>query len=344
MKRLQILGLMVLAIIAFVSCKNLTYQTTKSGMKYKIIDGGSKDSTKDGYVLKMNMVQKLTGHKDSLLKSTYGRVPFFAQIRPITPETYGPEELFHKLKKGDSLITIMSVDSLFKKNPGMETQVSFLKKGDKITATFKVIEVYKADSLARLDFQKEMEKDAPLQEKEREEQMNKMKADQEAQQKTDDAAIEKSGEKLKQQQFVEKYIADKKLSATKTALGDYVKIDNPGTGAPAVDGKFVTIKYSGKKMTNDSTFESNSFTYQVGKQGMIRGFEDGIKQFKQGGKGTVYIPGYLAYGKQHPPVFKDYEPLAFDIEVTNVSDSMPAQKPMPPMPHPQKPPTPKAKK
>jgi len=76
-------------------------------------------------------------------------------------------------------------------------------------------------------------------------------------------------------------------------------------------------------VAKDSTFDANQFTVKLGEQPFIRGFEDGLRQFKQGGKGTIYIPGYLAYGKDGNGVFKPYEALYFDVEILNVSDSDP---------------------
>lgn len=340
MKRLHILSLVVCAALAFTGCKDGNYKTTASGLKYKIIEGGSKDSTKDGDVLKMQVTQKISGNKDTVLTNTYGKMPAFVKIQTPPPgqPSYGPDEVFKYLKKGDSLITVMYVDSLIKKGLAQEAQLpAFLKKGDKITFTFKVIEVFKNDSLAQADYQKEMERDAPRAQKEQEEMMKKMQKEQEAAQQKEIDSLKKAGAVAKQEQEITGFLQSKGITANKTAKGTFVKIDNPGTGAPVVDGKFVTVKYTGKKVLADSTFESNSFTMPIGKGGSIPGFEDGLKQFKEGGKGTIYIPGYLAYGKNNPPIFKPYEALSFDVEITKVSDTEPAPQPMPaPQPQPKK--------
>lgn len=328
MKRLHILSVAVFAALAFTACKNADYKTSPNGLKYIIFDGGSKDSTKEGYVLKMHMTAKLSGSKDSFLMNTYGKMPYFDQVQsiPAGQPFYDPREVFKELKKGDSMVAIIYIDSAIKKGLAQEAQLPpFLKKGDKITYTYKVLEVFKEDSLARVDYQKEMEKDAPRQKKEQEEMMKKFKKEQEEAQKAEDAALEKSGEKAKQIQEVQSYLSSKNLKATQTPLGTFIKIDNPGTGAQVADGKFVTVKYTGKTVTKDSTFDSNQFTVKLGEQPFIRGFEDGLRQFKQGGKGTIYIPGYLAYGKDgNGGIFKPYEALYFDVEITSVSDTAPA--------------------
>ncbi|WP_018629479.1 FKBP-type peptidyl-prolyl cis-trans isomerase [Niabella aurantiaca] len=308
MKRLKTAGLFLFTAIAFTACKNTEFKTSPNGLKYKIIGSNGKDSSKDGTVLKMQMTVRVSGHKDTVLADTYGKLPFYTGIRPFPPgqPIYDPAEVFKYLKKGDSLIAIVYIDSAIKKGMLPETQMPpYFKKGDRITSTYKVLEIFSSDSLARADYQAEIEKV----------------------QKNEEVALEKSGEKAKQTAVVENYLKTKNISAVKTPLGAFVKVENPGSGAPVADKKFVTVKYTGKKVLNDSTFEGpNSFTTQIGVGGAIRGFEDGLRQFKQGGKGVVYIPGFLAYGKTPPPgsPFKEYEPLYFEIEIANVSDSMPA--------------------
>ncbi|MBZ4191245.1 FKBP-type peptidyl-prolyl cis-trans isomerase [Niabella beijingensis] len=322
MKQLKTLGLVVFAAAAFTACNNTEFKTTASGLKYKIYEGGSKDSVKIGEVLKFNVTQKVSGTKDTTLYNSYETMPEYMPLQTVPPGQgdYSPIEILPKLKKGDSAVIIMFVDSLIKKGLAQEAQLPpFMKKGDKFIFTFKVLEVFKNDSLAMLDRQKEME---AYQKRE------------EAKQKADSIAFEKSGGKQKQIAAVEEYLKKKNITATKTALGTFVKIDAPGDGAPIANGKFVTVKYNGKHLLTDSTFQSSSFTVPIGQQGSIPGFEDGLKQFKKGGKGVIYIPGFLAYGKTPPPgsPFKEYEPLYFEVEITDVSDNMPQPQAPPVMP------------
>ncbi|SDD88725.1 FKBP-type peptidyl-prolyl cis-trans isomerase [Niabella drilacis] len=340
MKRFRSAGLFLFTAMAFTACNNTDFKTSPSGLQYKIFSGAGKDSAVDGNVLKLNMIVRLSGHKDTVLANTYGKLPFFTAVRALPPgqSVYDPSELFHGLKKGDSLVVLIHIDSAIKKGILPEAQLPpYLKKGDRITYTYKVLELFKSDSIARADYQKEMVKDAPRQQKEQEEMMAKMKKEMEAKQKVEDAELEKSGEKAKQTAEVEEYLKKKGINAAKTPIGAFVKLDNPGTGAPVADGKYVTVKYTGKKVLNDSTFEGpSSFTTKIGVGGAIRGFEDGLKQFRQGGTGAVYIPGYLAYGKTPPQgaPFKEYEPLYFEVEIASVSDSMPAPQMPPPAPQP----------
>jgi FKBP-type peptidyl-prolyl cis-trans isomerase FkpA len=57
-----------------------------------------------------------------------------------------------------------------------------------------------------------------------------------------------------------------------------------------------------------------------------------LKLFKKGGKGTLYIPAYLAYDAQPGPDGKPFENLMFDVEIVDVTDA-PVQAVRPPMPN-----------
>jgi hypothetical protein len=52
---------------------------------------------------------------------------------------------------------------------------------------------------------------------------------------------------------------------------------------------------------------------------------------KKGGKATLYIPGFLAYGPQPGPGGKPFESLVFDVDVEDVADKAPAPKAAAPM-------------
>lgn len=331
MKRLQLPALILLALVAIVGCKNEDFKKTSSGLMYKIFDGGVKDSTKIGSILKMNQSVRLSGSKDSLLGETYGQMPVFAPVQPLNnvpgqPPVYDPSEIYHLLKKGDSAVVVLYVDSLISKGLAQEAQLPpMFKKGDKVTFTFKVLDVFANDSLARIDYQKEGEAF-----------QNRMIE----QQRTDSIAYQKSGGDAGALKAMEEHLKKKNIAATKTQLGTFVKIDNPGTGAPVANGKFVTVKYAGKTVNGDKPFDSGTIeAAQIGAGGTIPGFEDGLKQFKEGGKGVVYIPGFLAYTQGVPPgaPFKAFDPLYFEVEIVKVADAPPQQQmpqmQMPEVPH-----------
>ena len=329
---------LLMALAAFSSCGDTAYKKTKSGLLYKIVKSGSDSLVKEGYVMKLNYQIKIAS-TDSVLQTSYGKMPGYAKVNPVNNmqmgDSYNPSEVFPFFHNGDSVVVVQLVDSLIKKNP-MQPLPPFLKKGDKIITTFKVVKVFTADSLAIADNQIEQNKDRGRQEAEHAVEIAKRKQEAEQDLKTQVPALEK-------------WLADKKITAQKTGRGVFVVMTDPGTGPLADSGKYATVRYTGKSLADGKVFQSTMdpqsqpFTFIVGTGGAIPGWDDALKLFKKGGKGTLYIPAALAYGKNPPPNsgIKPDDALAFDIAVEEVSDTPPQQ---PQQPQPQQAPPPPAPK
>ncbi len=305
-------------IVALVGCDSTSFKKTKSGLVYKIIPGKGKDSLiQNGNVVKFQFIRKLN---DSLIYTSYGKMPGFSQMN-LTPDiNYSPLEVFFMLRKGDSAITVEMYDSLAAK--GLTSQLPpNAKKGDKINTYIKILEVYTNDSIAMIDFNAEMAKDKPRQEKEMAELQAKGDAERIEMAKKEWEEIKTSGVMEKGIKEMESFLAAKKINAQKTNDGTFVIVKEKGNGAPATDGKYISVKYTGRILETDSVFESNVYKFKMGTYSVIRGWDDGLKLFNVGGKGTLYIPGYLAYGKNPGPGNKEYQALVFDVEVLGVSDT-----------------------
>ena len=309
--------LIVTACTAMLAgCNSMSYKKTSSGLLYKIITSGKDTLVRDGNIIKFNYLVKL-GSNDSVLNSSYGKMPGFAQVMALNPmmgNSYNPAEIFPKLHNNDSAVVVEMVDSLIKKAGPMQQIPPFLKKGDKLIITFKVMKVYKNDSLAKADQQAEMAKAKVREEKENAEKM---------------VSVPKE---------VEQYITDKKINAHKIANGTYVEIKSEGTGPVADSGKYVTMLYTGKILKTGNQFETNigpgkqPFKFTLGQHQVIPGWDEGLRGLKQGTKATLYIPGTAAYGPRPGPGGTTYESLMFDVEVVEVADHAPT----PTMPAPPK--------
>jgi FKBP-type peptidyl-prolyl cis-trans isomerase FkpA len=187
----------------------------------------------------------------------------------------------------------------------------FLKKKDKISFIFKVLDVFPTEDLLTADRNQELAK-----------------------------------EKQREITAVEAYLAQNKINAEKTEKGTYVVVNSIGDGPQVDSNKEVTVKYTGKLFPSGVVFETNvsgpaanqPFKFVVGRGQIITGWDDGLRKFKKGGKGTLYIPAYLAYNDRQGPGHKPYENLIFDVEIVDVADAPPpsaGQPGMPPMQMPQ---------
>ena len=119
---------------------------------------------------------------------------------------------------------------------------------------------------------------------------------------------------------MEAYLTRKKINASKVQ-GTYVVVKDKGTGTPAATGKVVTVKYAGRLLKDDKPFEASEYIFELGAGQAIDGWDQGIPEFNKGGKGTLFVPAYLAYGKNPGPGGTPFESLIFEIEILNVSNS-----------------------
>jgi FKBP-type peptidyl-prolyl cis-trans isomerase FkpA len=310
MKKTTLLLSALSVLLLASACKNSGFKKTKSGLLYKIIADGKGPVVKRGDIIKIQFVHKL---RDSVLASSYEQMPFYAKVDSVGP-VYDPQEIFTMLRKGDSAVVIRLADSLSKKQ-GMLPE--FIKPKDKLVLSFRVVEIFTADSIAQKD------------------QMTEMQLAQERQKKKQETL---KGPKVKE---IEDYLAKNNIKVQKAPEGTFVEIKDPGNGAQVDSGKFCSIRYTGKSFPSMKVFESNMeagkqpFDVVIGTHAVIPGWDEGLKYFKKGGKGTLYIPFFQAYGAQPGPGGKQFENLVFDIEVVNVSDSAPKQPQGMPMPMPQ---------
>jgi FKBP-type peptidyl-prolyl cis-trans isomerase len=286
------------AVIA-ASCNQVDFKKTKGGMPYKLYPSKTGKKVEDGKWVKMHISQKI---KDSVLFDSRKSLPVYFQINAASTQPYDPSEVFTLMKEGDSIYTVQMMDTFIKRSPQILQQTKF-KNGDKITSSFTVLKVFNTAEEYRADEEKEK------------------------------AVIVANEEGA-----VKEFIAKKGVTAQRTGSGSYVEIINPGTGAQVDSGKFVSVMYKGQTFagkvfdTNmDTSFKhTDPMDFQVGVGQMIRGFDEGVRLLKEGGKARIYIPSTLAYGGQPPsPDIKPYEHLIFDVEVLSVKDQAPVQPGMP---------------
>jgi FKBP-type peptidyl-prolyl cis-trans isomerase FkpA len=177
----------------------------------------------------------------------------------------------------------------------------YMKKEDKITLHFKVIDIFPSTEAA-----------------------------------TADRAVEFGKQKDKQSKAFTDFMANKTNGLQKTAGGAYVDVKSVGDGPQVENGKLISVKYTGKLIPSGKIFESNMdgtnppIEFVIGTGGMIRGWDEGLLLFKKGGKGTLYVPSELAYGDQQGPGGLPHQPMYFDIEIVDVKDApkgQPGQQP-----------------
>lgn len=144
--------LLSVALLVLAACsQNSGFQKTKSGLQYKIISEEKGEKVKIGQFLKVHFSQKIG---DSVLSSSYNGLPTYAPVDSVGA-VYNPVEVFPLLRKGDSVVIVMQTDSLYKMSA---ERPPFVKKGDKLTLTFRVVDIMNDENALRADQASLMEK------------------------------------------------------------------------------------------------------------------------------------------------------------------------------------------
>lgn len=234
--------------------------------------------------------------KDSTYFSSFENLPLYLPVN-ANVQPYDLSEVWTKLEVGDSIVATQMMDTFIKRSP--QNIPPNFKNGDRIITYIKIISVFTSDSAAKADEEKG---------------------------KKDWLATE-----IK---TVEKYLADKKITAQKTPSGAFVEIINPGTGNLPDTGNYVTVNYTGTSWSGvkfdsnvDTAFRhAQPYSFEAGVGRMSKGFDEAMLLLRKGAKGKIYVPSLLAYGGQPgSPLIKPYEHLIFDIEMLDIKDKAPAQ-------------------
>ena len=295
------------AIVLLASCNQ--YKKTPSGLAYKI-SGSSKEKLKQGQFVKFNIEFKI-GPKDSVLSSSYGRIPAFMVVDTARSPKHSFLEVITLVGVGDKMEFVMNVDTL--KKMGMLEYNNMFHARDMIKGRLEILKVYANQADAAADRQQEFE-----------------------------------AEKRKEIKEVQDFTAKKNIKTQSTRSGALVEIKTPGDQALLADsGKVASVWYKGTLMSTGAEFDGNMdpkkpnrqpLVVNVGVPGtqnsVIVGLDEALRMFGKGGKGTVYIPAMLGYGDAgSPPVIPTYANLVFDVEVIDVTTPAPPA-PQAPVPAP----------
>jgi len=300
MKKVNLFLFCIIAFFVLGSCGKTGFKKTRSGILYQITSDGKSQKGKRGDFLKVHFTSKV---RDSLLGSSYTGVPTYAPVDSIGP-VYSAAEIFPLLRKGDSAVVVILADTLFKRNP--DGLPPYIKRKDKIVLSFKVLDILPNEEA-----------------------------------RSKDEADEIGKLRVREVKNIEDYLAKNNIKTERAPKGTFVLVENQGDG-PAVDsGKQVSVMYTGRTF-NGVVFDSNidpkfqhtePYSFVIGSQppGAIEGWDDGLRLFKKGGKGKLYIPSMLGYGgNPRPGPIKPFDNLMFDVEIVDVQDAPKPANPEPP--------------
>jgi FKBP-type peptidyl-prolyl cis-trans isomerase FkpA len=204
--------------------------------------------------------------------------------------------IFLQACKGDSIITVQLVDDL----PNKEALPPSILSGGKLHTHYFVAAVF----------------------------YDKKSAEQELLQLQEKKYVQDSIKNIAilntQSIIIDSYLAKNKLKAIKTSSGLRVIVNKKGDGVTLKKYDSVTINYTGK-LIDGMVFDSNTdssfghkapYTFTLYNNEVIKGWDEGVLYFNEGGKGQLIIPSPLGFGEAGigENIGKN-EILFFDIDV-----------------------------
>lgn len=282
------------AILLLVACNS-----ESGGSKAGVTPGGFEyefHSDKDGETVKPGdyaffHAEMRNGEEVTLDSRSNPVMPRVVIPQPNDPANSRPSavvEALSMMSVGDSLTVYQSVDEGTTPPPGYNI-------GDKIA--FDIV-------------LKEVKTEAEYQ------------AEQTAQQEAANAAVKDVRDKVAT--VVADYAAgalDDQIQTTDSGL-KYL-IYEEGTGEQAVPGKTVSVHYFGV-LTNGNEFDNSykrgrTFDFPLGAGQVIRGWDEGIALFKEGGSGVLFVPPALGYGAADKGNIPPNSELIFHVALENVN-------------------------
>ena len=307
MKKHSIYFVIVMTAIGLTSCNRKQMVTTKSGMKYTLIETGNEEIPPGSMIL-LSFVAK--DANDSIwMDSRLDQMPRPAR-KPDSISTLnqgGIEEVIFHMKKGDSVSCEVPIEKIY----GNRTLPTGMEKEDLLTIDLKI-----EDAMDENAFQK-YSQDMMIKQREISEQKAK------EQLVTD---IEK----------IDAYLSENNISAQKTESGLRYVITKEGKGEKVQHGQKIKANYIGR-LLNGAFFDSNieqiakenglyderraygPFQTAIGEGAVIKGWDEGFQLMNQGSEATLYIPSGLAYGpRERSAEIPANAILVFEIELLEI--------------------------
>ena len=259
-------------------------QKTPEGISYTFWKDKPGATAKFGNYISYFMVVKIGDSTLFAIKESKGdkAMELLFQENPQANKSMDPTEVIKMMSPGDSVVIHAELDSAARVN------FPFAKANDKFEFQFALKSV-----MTQEEYQANLK-----------------------------ASSEKS--KIQDEKTLLAYFAKNNIKAKKTASGLYYAISKNGVGATPEAGKEVSVNYTGK-LLDGTVFDSNTdpqfqhvqtFSFTLGKQMVIAGWDEGLALLNKGAKAVLYIPSYLAYGAQSPsPKIPSNSILIFDVEL-----------------------------
>ncbi len=295
-----------------------------SGIEYRYVKKGTGAQTaKTGDFMSMIIKSTCSGQvffdSKNYNKGINGPVNF-----PIQKVTYNGDvmQVIRLLHEGDSVIVRIPQDSFYRVP---QAQRKGVVVGEPVMYNIGVYSIKTAAQIKKIqdDYKKSMDAFAKQQaafKKQQQQQLIEQKKQ---------AVLDKNQDGL----LIGYFAKSNFKNPIKLPSGVYVVIDKEGSGDFIKPGFEVSMNYE-KYALNGPKYDSNidsifnhitPMKVNIGQRQLIAGWEEGMQQFKKGGKGKIFIPSKYAYGSNKFGIRpNDTIPansiIKIDVEVLDVVD------------------------
>jgi len=283
--------LSVIFIFALSSCDTNGFKELPSGLKYKfILQNKGAQLPELGDLLEVVMSYS---YNDSIIFNSAD----FSQSLPIKLEapSYKGDiiEGMAMMGLGDSAVFIISADSFFLKNVGLKSLPDFINPNSQLVFNIGLLSIKKKEV-----FEKEME----------------------AYNKQREAFLDIR--KNEEAELLLNYLKQNNINVEPRPSGLYYIPKKTGKGAKALNGKSVSVHYTGF-LLNGQAFDSSydrqrPITFKMGSGRVIPGFEEGISLMQEGGTATIIVPAHLAYEEEELENIPPLSTLVYELELVSV--------------------------
>lgn len=286
-----LMALAVVSVAFLVSCDAMSggdqaeFQTTESGLKYKIIErNDDQRKIQEGDILSLVMTY---GEGDSVMFNT-DIIPEKEMVLQQRTSSYPGDfyEMMGMLYKGDSVVFELDAEEFFKKTAGPQQMPPNME------GVILEFHVRVADVQSETEYQDQLQAEIDLKQN------------------------EETGK-------IEEYILEKGITVDPTESGLYVVVTEKGSGPKPEKGDKVKVHYTGT-LLDGTKFDSSRdrgqpFEFNLGQGRVIKGWDEGIAMLNVGSKATLIVPSKLGYGERGagrniPP----FAPLVFDVELIDI--------------------------
>ncbi len=267
------------ALLMLAACNQ--NQKTDDGIEYKIIRTNDTARVVAKGDMLMVDVKAVVGENDTVMFDTY------SNKRPFTLPSDEPtlKSVFALLKKGDSAMFFIIADTFYQKSMQQPLPAG-IHAGDKIKFTISILDIYSQQELQDRQQEKAMEGIM-----------------------MDSLAVLKYSEGLN--------------GLVTTPSGLKYMVIKAGKGKSVKKDDKVMVKYKGT-LLNGTLFDETKpgqpdFTFNVGKQQVIPGWDEGLQLMKEGDVFKFIIPWQLAYGPSGSGPIPPFSSLVFEVELIKVN-------------------------